>query len=263
MSRHDDELEDHDRGLSFDAETLARRGLVTRRKAIGLLAGAAGAGAVLALPSPASAAAVAKTPSETAGPYPGDGSNGPDALSESGVFRRNITGSFGTATGRATGVPLSIHLHLVHAATGAPYEGAAFYLWHCDRLGRYSMYSTGIRNQNYLRGVQVTGPQGNAWFRSIFPGCYSGRWPHIHFEVYRNRRSATSTTGRLLTSQIALPANAARAVYQRSDYPGSLSNFNSMRIRDDNVFGDGWGRETPTVSGNVTDGYSIRHVVSI
>src|SRR5438067_8401692 len=40
---------------------------------------------------------------ETAGPFPGDGSNGPDALGESGVVRKDIRSSFGSATGTAEG----------------------------------------------------------------------------------------------------------------------------------------------------------------
>ena len=57
-------------------------------------------------------------------------------------------------------------------------------MWHCDRLGRYSLYGAGVTNQNYLRGTQEADASGNVTFTSIFPGCYSGRWPHIHFEVY-------------------------------------------------------------------------------
>ena len=30
-------------------------------------------------------------PEETAGPYPGDGSNGPDVLAEDGIVRQDIT----------------------------------------------------------------------------------------------------------------------------------------------------------------------------
>jgi hypothetical protein len=36
-------------------------------------------------------------PEETAGPYPGDGSNGVDVLAENGVVRRDIRSSFGSA----------------------------------------------------------------------------------------------------------------------------------------------------------------------
>ena len=44
-------------------------------------------------------------PEETAGPYPGDGSNGPDVLTQDGVVRADIRSSFGGATGTASGVP--------------------------------------------------------------------------------------------------------------------------------------------------------------
>ena len=73
----------------------------------------------------------------------------------------------------------------------APLEGAAVYLWHCDRDGLYSLYSEGATAENYLRGVQETDASGTASFTSIFPGCYTGRWPHIHFEVYSSVDEAT------------------------------------------------------------------------
>jgi hypothetical protein len=50
-------------------------------------------------------ASCATIPSETAGPYPGDGSNGPNVLTEDGVVRRDIRSSFGTASGVADGIP--------------------------------------------------------------------------------------------------------------------------------------------------------------
>ncbi len=40
-------------------------------------------------------------PEETAGPYPGDGSNGANVLTESGIVRSDITSSFGSSTTRA------------------------------------------------------------------------------------------------------------------------------------------------------------------
>jgi protocatechuate 3,4-dioxygenase beta subunit len=64
---------------------------------------------------------------------------------------------------------------------GAPFAGVAVYVWQCDREGRYSMYSEGAQDQNYLRGVQIADAEGRVRFTSIFPACYSGRWPHIHF----------------------------------------------------------------------------------
>src|SRR5262249_8180431 len=147
-------------------------------------------------------------PEETAGPFPGDGSNGPDVLTQSGVVRADIRSSFGASTTTAPGVPLTIRLALVDAATGCtPLANAAVYAWHCDRDGNYSMYSNAAANENYLRGVQAAGSDGVVPFQSIFPACYSGRWPHVHFEVYPSLDQATDPANRIATSQIALPAD--------------------------------------------------------
>src|SRR5262245_60203860 len=100
-------------------------------------------------------------PEETAGPYPGDGSNGPNVLTTSGVVRQDIRSSFGSYSGTADGVPLTIELALVDAAC-APLVGYAVYLWHCDRAGQYSLYT--LTTQNYLRGLQQSGSDGKVTF---------------------------------------------------------------------------------------------------
>src|SRR5438067_12239811 len=146
-----------------------------------------------------------KIPEETQGPYPGDGSNGPNALSLSGIVRSDIRSSIGGATGVAEGVLLSIELTLVNSnGACAGLAGYAIYLWHCNRSGQYSMYSAGVTGENYLRGVQVTDSTGKVTFTTIFPGCYSGRWPHIHFEIYSSVAQAIAGTNSVKTSQLAL-----------------------------------------------------------
>src|SRR6185503_11133667 len=143
-----------------------------------------------------SASTCSRVPEETAGPYPGDGSNGPTVLSLSGVNRRDITASFAGLSGTAAGVPLTIQLTIVSASTCAVLAGRAVYLWHCDALGRYSLYALGVTNQNYLRGVQEADSSGKVTFTSIYPGCYSARCPHIHFEVYPSLASATNVANK-------------------------------------------------------------------
>ena len=203
--------EDH-RGLVYDITTL-----IDRRKALGLF-GAASLGALLAAcaPTPArttptvvvtpssaasmspsasasasasaagpSSGPVAEVPDETNGPYPADGSNGVNVLDDSGIVRTDIRSSFGASTAVAEGVPLTFSLTVRDAATGDALAGAGVYVWHCDRNGDYSLYSRGLEDVNYLRGVAETGADGTVSFTSIFPACYRGRWPHIHFEVYR------------------------------------------------------------------------------
>ena len=58
------------------------------------------------------------TPPETAGPHPGDGSNGPNVLGEEDVVRSDIRSSFGDASGTADGVPMTLELTLTDLANG-------------------------------------------------------------------------------------------------------------------------------------------------
>jgi protocatechuate 3,4-dioxygenase beta subunit len=39
------------------------------------------------------------------------------------------------------------------------------------------------KGQNWLRGAQVTDANGKATFTTIYPGWYSGRAVHVHFNL--------------------------------------------------------------------------------
>ena len=121
-----DEIEDHDLGLSHDLPKIVERQRLARRGMLAIFGGV-GIAALAGVPPtrrppphgerqhrrrPADGAppdgggmggdssvevADGEIPEETAGPYPGDGSNGPDVLAESGVVRSDITSSFGDA----------------------------------------------------------------------------------------------------------------------------------------------------------------------
>ena len=102
-------------------------------------------------------------PEETGGPYPGDGSNGPNVLTESGVVRSDITSSLRLRlreSPRACRSPSSSRSTTSTATTVTALPGAAIYLWHCDREGGYSLYSEGVTDENYLRGVQEADADG-------------------------------------------------------------------------------------------------------
>jgi protocatechuate 3,4-dioxygenase beta subunit len=280
-SRRYPEEEIFDQGLHFDLETmLNRRQLLRLIGYSGLSAGllafagcggssggdAAGASATGSATTTAGGAATgdcARIPEETAGPFPGDGSNGPDVLSQSGVVRSDIRASFGDLSGAAEGVPLTIKVAVQDASNGcAALAGAAVYLWHCDRDGQYSLYT--VTDQNYLRGVQETDGDGVATFTSIFPGCYSGRWPHIHFEVYPSLASATDDANKIATSQIALPEDACSAVYATDGYSQSVTNLQQVSLETDNVFGeDGGVEQLGTVTGSVDAGYAVALTVPV
>jgi protocatechuate 3,4-dioxygenase beta subunit len=189
-------------------------------------------------------------PQETEGPYPGDGSNGPDVLLESDVVRSDITRSIGSASGVAEGVPLAMTLTVVDASTGDPLPGSALYLWHCTREGGYSMYSDGVEDENFLRGVQEAGSDGSLTFRTIFPGCYAGRWPHVHFEVYDDLATATSSGDIRRTSQLAFPQDVCETVYGEDGYDTSASNLAGVSLESDGIFADGVDQQMVTVSGS-------------
>ncbi|XVU23904.1 intradiol ring-cleavage dioxygenase [Actinoplanes sp. CA-054009] len=170
------EIRQHDGGLALDFPTLRRR------RMLGLVNGV-------------TVAALAAARS--------------DALSRSGIVRSDIRWGFGTATGVARGVPLTIRLRLVSATSGRPLGGQPVYLWHGDRDGAYSLYSPGMAGQNYLRGMQTTDDAGWVTFTSIFPGAYRDQWPHLHFEAPG------------LRGQISLPGDVCQQVYNIKGYEGS------------------------------------------
>lgn len=220
-----------------------------------------GAGAPGAGGGPETTVGVAdgEIPEETAGPYPGDGSNGVNVLTESGIVRSDLTSSFGDASGVAEGVPVTVRLKVydLDGEDVAAMAGAAVYLWHCDREGNYSMYSEAVADENYLRGVQETDAQGRVEFTTIFPACYAGRWPHMHFEVYQSLQDATSYTNKLRTSQLALPQDVCEDVYATDGYEQSVDNLAGVSLDSDGIFSDGYSLQMATVTGSVTDGYSV------
>jgi protocatechuate 3,4-dioxygenase beta subunit len=282
-------IDDHDLGLQRDLERIAA--LKQRRRVLGMmLSGSAlliagcngddsssssdttsttgsgdtssGSGSSSTASSSCTAAA-----SETNGPYPSDGSNTingqvSNVLAESGVVRSDIRSSFGSSTTVAPGVPLTLTLTLLNSNNlCAPLAGYAIYIWHCTRDGLYSLYSNGVQNENFLRGVQVADANGQVTFTTIFPGCYSGRYPHIHFEIYPSLSMATLYTNRILTSQMALARDVCSTVYSgATGYSSSVSNLAGVTIASDNVFRDNTTAQmaamTPTLSGSIANGYT-------
>ncbi|MFN0151789.1 MAG: dioxygenase [bacterium] len=253
---HEDEFGGLDRDLRSTGAAMRRRDFIRLAASAGM---ALGALPLLGCGNDDGVAAdpCAETPQETAGPFPGDGSNGPNVLSQSGIVRSDIRSSFGGLAGTAAGIPLTVTLTLVWSENDcAPLAARAIYLWHCDREGRYSLYSPGATDQNYLRGVQETDANGQATFTSIFPACYAGRWPHIHFEVYPSLAAATTAANKLATSQLAIPKSGCDAVYATTGYEQSFTNLQQVSLATDGVFGDGSALQLATMSGNVATGFN-------
>ncbi|BAM00460.1 MULTISPECIES: intradiol ring-cleavage dioxygenase [Caldilinea] len=275
----------YDLGLRADLAMLSQSPM-TRRRVLSLgllgisalLAGCAPIGmptpaATTTQPGPLEAGATTGTvtecvspiPRETAGPFPGNGSQGPNlnVLRQSGVVRPDIRTSLGTGN-TAEGIPMRLELTLVRAGGDcAPLPGYAVYLWHCDARGRYSMYSPGAEDEDYLRGVQAANEEGVVTFLTVFPGCYSGRWPHFHFEIYSSVEQATGAGAVVHTSQIALPEEICRTVYADSSYGNSLNNLSRLSLARDSVFRDGWESQMATVTGSVEEGFVARLTVGV
>ena len=161
-----------------------------------------------------------------------------NVLNLSGIVRSDVRTSIGSYSGTAAGIQLTLTITLVNTNLGcAPLSGYAIYLWHCDRDGKYSLYS--ITTQNYLRGVQVTDANGQVTFTTIIPACYSGRMPHIHIEVYPSLGVATSYTNKIKTTQFAIDRDFCTAFYAAaSGYSASISNLSAISFATDNVFSD-------------------------
>ncbi|GAA2689637.1 intradiol ring-cleavage dioxygenase [Actinoplanes palleronii] len=260
-----------DQGLGFDLGTLMGRRQVLRAFGIGAatlgLAACSDGKSGSATPTATASASTSsgEIPDETAGPYPGDGSNGPDVLEETGIVRSDIRSSFGDATTTAEGVPMTLELTIKDLAkSGAAFAGVAVYVWHCDRAGGYSMYSDGLTKENYLRGVQIADADGKVKFTSIFPACYTGRWPHIHFEVFPSQADIADSTKAIATSQVALPKDVCDVVYQEKGYEASVTNLAQVTLQNDNVFGDDAGAsQLGTATGDVTSGYAVSLAVGM
>ena len=214
-----------------------------------------------------STSCVTEIPQETAGPYPADGSRASNqslnALALSGIVRSDIRASLGTGN-VAQGIPSTIVLNLVNSQDNCtPLANYAVYIWHCDREGNYSLYSSSVTNEDYLRGVQAAGSDGKVTFTSIFPACYAGRWPHVHFEIYPSLEKATSSANAVHTSQLALPEDVCNTAYTTNGYAQSVKNLAQLSLATDNVFSDGVSQQMATVTGDTTKGYTIQLTVGV
>lgn len=273
----------HDQGLAYDIQALLAR----RRFLKGLAASSAGlavAGCdLLPWPGRAEAEVTGKAadgsvcivdPAETAGPFPADGSNRAhgtlaNVLSETGIVRRDMRPSIGLEPATvADGAEIDLEILLLDVRTGCkPLSGHAIYLWHCDAAGRYSIYER--EDANYLRAVGVTDDSGRVSFKTIVPGCYLGRAPHMHFEVYPTLESTADYNNRVLTSQLAVPRATCQEVYAKGA-AYELSNKNFARtppVEEDGIFADNTPAQlkaqTLSISGSAQSGFTAKVTIGI
>jgi protocatechuate 3,4-dioxygenase beta subunit len=136
------------------------------------------------------------------------------------------------------GVPLELVIQVLDVGTCRPVADAAVDLWHCDAAGAYSGFgAAGSQSHSFLRGIQITDPDGVARFQTIFPGCYPGRTNHIHFKV----RTAGAREGNTYrgghtahTGQVFFPEAITVGLMQQNAYAGQRSA--RVRQEEDGIF---------------------------
>ena len=270
----------HDHGLSHDLATLiARRRLLQRGAGVasGALLSACGFGPPgqsepNRMGKAADGSTCIKVPAETNGPFPADGSNARNGttlnvLTQSGIARTDIRTGFAGMTAVADGAPLDLTVTLIDVTKAcAPLANHVVYVWHCDAGGKYSLYD--LEDRNYLRGIGVTDDAGQVKFMTVFPGCYAGRWPHIHFEVFENLQAATGVKNSLLTSQLAMPGGVAKALYTVSPlYAASVSNLSGSPLESDGIFAGNTAEQraamTPRFTSDTAAGFQAAVTIGI
>ena len=144
------------------------------------------------------------TPKQTAGPFYFDVDQ----------VREDITEN-------KSGLSLKLELTVVNSVDCKPIKDAIVDIWHADAEGRYSGYKNlGVdtTGEKFLRGIQVTNSEGKVSFKTIYPGSYPGRVPHIHFKVYIDNKN-------FVTSQLYFPGEISKEVYENH------SAYNKKRVK--------------------------------
>jgi protocatechuate 3,4-dioxygenase beta subunit len=130
------------------------------------------------------------------------------------------------------GTPLALAFRVVQADGCTPLPDAVVDLWQADAGGIYSGFagagpgqgghpggtdeygnpqSAATDADRFLRGTQVTGPDGVVRFDTIYPGWYPTRTPHLHLKVHL----AEDT---VLTTQLFFDDAASDAVLAGDPY---------------------------------------------
>jgi protocatechuate 3,4-dioxygenase beta subunit len=141
------------------------------------------------------------------------------------------------------GVPLKLDLTVVDDFWCRPASEFVIEIWHCDAEGFYSgvdnivfdpatLLATDraldMKDHTFLRGHQVTDERGRVEFTTIYPGWYMPRVAHIHVRLMWRDVEWTA-----LDTQLFLPADVERAVYQTEPY--AARGPNPIEIERDGV----------------------------
>ncbi|MFN0219110.1 MAG: intradiol ring-cleavage dioxygenase [Hyphomicrobium sp.] len=111
------------------------------------------------------------------------------------------------------GAPVTLALRVIAVGSCAPLANARVEVWHADATGFYSGYDrqgergdVSTKGATFLRGAQITDADGRVTFRTIYPGWYPGRTPHIHVKAFLDAKT-------LVTGQIYFPDDVSAKIY--------------------------------------------------
>jgi protocatechuate 3,4-dioxygenase beta subunit len=173
-------------------------------------------------------------PSETTGPFPLDLSG------DTSMFRTDIRET-------QEGVTTKLRLKIISTNDCNPIVNARVDVWHCNAYGYYSGYTTNGQNgqtnyigETWLRGIQITDANGEVEFTTVFPGWYSGRICHIHFQVFLSSVLQ-------VTSQLTFPVEEKNTLYS-ANLPYSTYGDDPKTFATDNVFSDGYSIQLATLT---------------
>lgn len=239
--------------MHSDDRTVGR--ILSRREIIASL-GAAGAAIVFPLPSRNGRIALAGggllpacvvRPAQTEGPYFVD-----EKLNRSDIRTDPASGK----VSEGSPLDLTIRVAAVSGSACMPLAGAVVDVWQCDAHGIYSdvrdidgQFNT--VGQKFLRGHQVTGKDGEARFKTVYPGWYVGRTVHIHFKI---RPKPSEGRGREFTSQLYFDDAFSDQVFATAPYAGR--NAPRTKNEQDGIFRNENGRQLILAVARAGEGFA-------
>jgi len=133
------------------------------------------------------------------------------------------------------GQDLDLIITVVNASNEARLSGIDVEIWHCDATGHYSGYDAdpdelpadisngqeATNDDTFFRGKLTTDTDGQVNFKTIVPGWYALRTPHIHLKFIEDGVCNTTT-------QLFFPEALIQDLLQTADYArkGQQDTFN-------------------------------------
>jgi protocatechuate 3,4-dioxygenase beta subunit len=106
-----------------------------------------------------------------------------------------------------------------------PLKGLKIAIWHNNALGNYTTSKGEMISE--LRGFQNTDINGSVNFKTILPGWYPGRAPHIHIKIINKNKT-------LLTTQMFFKKTTTNTLYKK--YPYNKRGKADTDLLTDSIF---------------------------